>query len=160
MQDALVKLYDLPKVEPFVAPLIELGIEIRRALAPEKQIVADWVESEFGRTNWKSECEVAFSRSPVSCFVALARGELAGFYCYDATLKGFAGPGGVARGNRRQGIFKGLTIVALQAMSAEGYGYAILGGVNENSLAATRTVIAAETISGSDPGVYAGMLRS
>jgi hypothetical protein len=159
MPDALVKLYDLPKAEPYLAPLIELGVEIRRALAPEKQIVADWVELEFGRTNWKSECEVAFSRSPVSCFVALSSGQLAGFYCYDATLKGFAGPAGVAREKRRQGIFRGLTIVALQAMAAAGYGYAILGSVNEDSLAAARTIVSAETISGSAPGVYAGMLK-
>ena len=159
MPDALVKLYGLPAAEIYLAPLISLGVEIRRALAPEKQIVADWVESEFGRKNWKSECEVAFSRSPVSCFVALANGRLAGFYCYDATLKGFAGPGGVDREHRRQGIFKGLTIAALHAMAAEGYGYAILGSVNEDSLAATRTIVAAETIPGSAPGVYAGMLR-
>lgn len=159
MPDALVRLYELPPAEPYLSPLAQVGVEIRRALAPEKHIVADWVESEFERKNWRSECEVAFSRSPVSCFIALASGQPVGFYCYDATLKGFAGPGGVARAKRRQGIFKALTIVTLHAMKAVGYGYAILGGVNESSLAAARTVVAAETIAGSDPGIYNGMLR-
>ena len=146
MPDALVKLYGLPPIEPYLDPMAEIGVEIRRALSPEKHIVADWVEREFQRKNWRSECEVAFSRSPVTCFVALAHGELAGFYCYDATLKGFAGPGGVSGVARRQGIFRALTIVSLHTMAAAGYGYAILGSVNETALTATRTVVEAETI--------------
>ena len=159
MPDALVKLYGLPPVESYLDPMAEIGVEIRRALTPEKHIVADWVEREFQRKNWRSECEVAFARSPVACFIALAQGELAGFYCYDVTLKGFAGPGGVAGVARRQGIFRALTIVSLHAMAAAGYGYAILGSVNDTALAATRTVVDAETIKGSRPGIYKGMLR-
>jgi hypothetical protein len=159
MPDALVKLYGLPAAEQYVGPLERAGVTIRRALAPEKHIVAEWVESEFEKRNWRSECEVAFARSPVTCFIALREGRLAGFYCYDATLRGFAGPGGVARDSRGRGIFKGLTIIVLHAMSAAGYGYAILGGANKKSLAVTRTVVEVELIAGSDPGVYTGMLR-
>ena len=160
MPDVLVKLYSLPPAGPHIERLQQKGIAIRRALAPERHIVADWVTKTFGAPNWGSECEVAFSRSPVSCMLALEGREIVGFYCYEATLKGFAGPAGVAESHRRQGIFKALTLVVMHAMAAEGYGYAVLGRVNPNSLAATRSVVDAEIIPGSDPGIYEGMLRS
>jgi hypothetical protein len=36
MSDMLVKLYDLPQAEPVLAGIAEHGIDIRRAIAPEK----------------------------------------------------------------------------------------------------------------------------
>lgn len=88
--DLLVKLYDLPAASTIALPT---GVEIRRALPPEKHVVIEWVRRTFGDA-WASECEVAFGGHPISCFVAVAVGAdgIVGFACYDATAKGFFGP--------------------------------------------------------------------
>src|SRR5712692_1563536 len=134
----LVKLYSLPETNDAAIRLRAEGIEVRRALAPEKFLVVQWVREQFNEY-WASECEVAFARNPVACLVAVkveTRTDmprpvttLLGFACYDATLKDFFGPTGVAPDARGRGIGKALLIAALQAMRAEGYGYAIIGGV-------------------------------
>ncbi len=88
MPDMLVKLYDLPEIETAAQFAARTGITIRRPIAPEKHIVTEWVEQTFSEA-WKSECEAAFARSPISCWIAAKQGELLGFACYDATMKGF-----------------------------------------------------------------------
>lgn len=160
MPDMLVKLYTLPSPVPYLEQLERKGISIRRALVPEKHIVANWVERTFPEKSWRSECEAAFSRLPVSCFLALRELTIVGFYCYDVTCKNFAGPAGVAEEERRKGVYKALTLMALQAMAAEGYAYAILGGMNPVAMAASKTFLGAEVIPDSKPGIYKGMMRS
>ncbi|MGL1779404.1 hypothetical protein ACSTG7_23560, partial [Vibrio parahaemolyticus] len=62
--------------------LQQAGIVMRRALAPEKHKVTAWVRETFSEA-WASETEVAFSRQPVSCFIAIQQKAIMGFACYD-----------------------------------------------------------------------------
>ncbi|MBI1802770.1 MAG: GNAT family N-acetyltransferase [Chloroflexi bacterium] len=156
MPDMLVKLYALPDGADDFARLRREGVDVRRALAPEKHLVVAWVRRRFSEY-WASECEVAFARAPLSCVVAVSQSRLVGFACYDATMKGFFGPTGVLPSERGRGIGRALLIAALEAMRAEGYGYAIIGGVGPAEL--YQKAVGATLIEGSSPGIYRGMLR-
>jgi Acetyltransferase (GNAT) family len=155
--DMLVKLYDLPSSSPAFARLLEEGIEIRRALAPEKHKIVAWVRENFSE-GWASETDVAFARQPVSCFIAVKQGKIMGFACHDATCRNFFGPTGVASEARKGGIGTGLLFACLQAMREQGFGYAIIGGVGPAEYYAK--TVGAVLIEGSEPGVYRGLLGS
>jgi hypothetical protein len=152
----LVRLYDLRDAAPQLDALRAKGIEVRRALAPERHIVVGWVREHFGEA-WASESEVSFGRLPISCFRAQRGQELLGFACYDATAKAFFGPTGVLESEREQGIGTALLLVTLAAMAAEGYAYAIIGGVGPADFYAR--AVGAVPIAGSTPGIYAHYLR-
>lgn len=156
MPDMLVKLYELPDKAPLIRQLAEQGIVIRRALAPEKHIVKDWVLRHF-RSHWESECDVAFSRQPVSCFIATEGDRMVGFGCYEATCKNYFGPTGVHPDMRGRGVGKALLLACMHAMYDEGYAYAIIGGAGPTDFYSK--TIGAIPIEGSSPGVYRGMLR-
>ncbi len=156
MHDMLVRLYDLPEGSSHVAALHDAGIDVRRALAPERHVVVSWVRQQFGE-GWASECEVGFSRLPISCFRAQRGQEVLGFACYDTTAKAFFGPTGVLERERRQGIGTALLLLALHAMAAEGYAYAIIGGVGPADFYAR--AVGAVPITGSTPGIYTNLLR-
>lgn len=155
MPDMLVKLYELPEMESKGCYEKRTGITIRRAIAPEKHVITDWVGTHFGK-GWVSEAEVAFSRSPITCLIAVENGKMLGFACYDTTLKGFFGPTGVAEQERGRGIGKMLLLYALEYMKQEGYGYAIIGGAGPVDF--YKKITGASIIEGSVPGVYKGML--
>ena len=156
MPDMLVKLYELPPLEPLRAQLDAAGVQVRRALAPEKHIVVDWVRSLFG-SPWASECETSFANHPVSCFIATEEGRCIGFACYEATCRDFFGPTGVAQAARKRGIGRALLLACLHAMRAEGYGYAIIGGAGPADF--YQRAAGATVIEGSQPGIYRGLLR-
>ena len=132
-----------------VAALHDAGIDVRRALATERHLVVAWVRRHFGE-GWASECEVGFGRLPTSCFLAQRDQEVLGFACYDATAKAFFGPTGVLESERRQGIGTALLLLTLHAMAAEGYAYAIIGGVGPAEFYAK--AVGAVPIAGSTPG--------
>lgn len=157
MPDLLVKLYTLPDPQPLYNELREQGIEIRRGLAPEKHVVADWVRQHFGRL-WESETEVAFSNHPTSCWIATHEGRCIGFACYDTTQRGFFGPTGVDETYRGRRIGKALLFACLQDMRAQGYGYAIIGAAGPVEFYAG--AVGATVIPDSWPGVYAGLLHA
>jgi GNAT superfamily N-acetyltransferase len=156
MPDMLVKLYALPDVAPLVESQRALGVDIRRAIPPEKHLVVNWVRTIFSE-GWASECEVSFSHHPVSCFIATQNESLIGFACYDATCKGFFGPEGVSEDARGRGIGKVLLLKCLHAMAEVGYGYAIIGWAGPVEFYAK--AVGAVVIEGSSPGIYRGMLR-
>ncbi len=156
MPDMLVKLYELPELGPVIAAQQNQGVAIRRSMPPEQHIVIDWVRRHFSE-GWASETAVAYSRLPVSCFVAVENETLIGFGCYDATHKGFFGPTGVAEAERGRGIGKALLLACLHAMYAEGYGYAIIGWVGPAEF--YTKAVGATLIPDSEPGVYRGLLR-
>lgn len=161
MPDMLVKLYDLPSANDIIGKLKEQGIEIRRGLVPEKHLVAEWVGAHFNR-HWVSECEVSFSRQPVSCLIAVrtgadGAGEILGFACYDAVAKGYFGPTGVHPDARGKGVGQALLLAALHALREEGYGYGIIGGAGPVDFYAKTA--GASVIPDSVPGVYRGMLK-
>ena len=70
MPDMLVKLYDLPDVAQNIENLKIYRIEIRRALATDKNKIVNWVRSTFNN-ECANECDAAFCNKPVSCFLAL-----------------------------------------------------------------------------------------
>lgn len=152
----LVRLYDLPEASTRVETLRARGIEVRRAIAPERHVVVSWVREQFG-DGWASECEISFGRLPISCFRAQRGQEVLGFACYDASAKAFFGPTGVLEREREQGIGTALLLVALHAMAAEGYAYAIIGSAGPADFYAK--AVGAVPIPGSTPGIYAHLLR-
>ncbi len=156
MPDMLVKLYALPDAQPVYQKLAAEGIDIRRALAPERHVVLAWVRATFGEF-WVSETEIAYSNRPISCWVATDDGLCVGFGCYDATQRGFFGPTGVNESMRGKGVGKALLLACLHDMRSQGYGYAVIGGVGPIDFYAT--CVGAVLIPDSDPGIYRGMLR-
>jgi GNAT superfamily N-acetyltransferase len=153
--DMLVKLYELPNSQAAYDRLQQSGTTMRRALAPEKHKVIAWVRNSFSEA-WASEVEVAFSRQPVSCFIAVQHGKIVGFACHDATCRNFFGPTGVEPSLRKSGIGAALLFACLEAMKQQGFGYAIIGGVGPAAFY-TKTV-GAIAIEGSAPGIYRGLL--
>ena len=165
MSDLLVKLYDLEPLQPYLDRLKEKNIVVRRPIGPENYAVIGWIRQHFG-AGWAGESENAFFRSPKSIFIAVRetvdeRGrvssEMLGFGCYDATVKGFFGPTGVAESERKQGIGSALLMACLHGMLEEGYGYAIIGDAGPVDY--YKKTVGATVIEGSNPGVYRGMLH-
>jgi len=156
MTDMLVKLYNLPPLEPELAEQQTHGISLRRAISPEKHHVIKWVRETFD-ADWASEVDVAFGHMPVSCWLAIQADKLVGFTCYDTSAKGFFGPIGVGDAARGRNTGRALLIACLHAMRFEGYGYAIIGGVGPIEF--YQKVVGATIIEDSTPSVYAGMLR-
>jgi GNAT superfamily N-acetyltransferase len=151
----LVRLWELPPLEPALAACARDGVTVRRALAPEKPLVLDWIGRHFAA--WTAEADVAFARLPVACFVAVRQGALVGFACHDAIAPDFFGPTGVAGEARGRGIGRALALAALHALKAQGYAYAIVGGVGPAAF--YEKAFGATAIAGSTPGIYGGMLR-
>jgi GNAT superfamily N-acetyltransferase len=156
MTDMLVRLYALPPLEPVIEAQRAAGITIRRAIAPEKHHVLNWVRKHFSET-WVSECDTTFGHVPIGCWLALEGKTLSGFSCCDATARGFFGPTGVSEAARGKGTGKALLLVALHDLRAQGYGYGIIGGVGPAEFYAKS--VGATIIEDSTPGLYGGMLR-
>jgi ribosomal protein S18 acetylase RimI-like enzyme len=153
--DMLVKLYALPDSRPAYDRLLKAGIVMRRALAPEKHKVIAWVRQAFSEA-WASEAEVAFSRQPVSCFIAVQQKKIVGFACHDATCPNFFGPTGVDPKAQKNGIGEALLFACLEDMRQQGFGYAIIGGVGPADFYSR--AVGAVAIEGSEPGIYRGLL--
>ena len=156
MKDMLVRLYDVREDREREKKLCGEGVRIFRVLAPDL-----WKAVEFARTfgdGWAGECLAACTNSPASCFLAAAKGEIVGLACYDATAKDFFGPTGVSESCRGRGIGAVLLKKCLRAMAAEGYSYAIIGGVGDARPFYEKEV-GATVIEGSSPGLYADLLK-
>ena len=154
MHDMLVRLYALPGLDEALAACIVRGVTVRRALAPEKPAVVDWVRARFASSC--AEVEAAFAHAPVRCFVAVRGDTMLGFACHDVTCLNFFGPEGVAEEERGHGTGRALLLAALHAQRARGYAYAIIGGVGPAEFYAK--TVGAVAIDGSTPGIYAGRL--
>ncbi|MBE2183923.1 MAG: GNAT family N-acetyltransferase [Anaerolineae bacterium] len=156
MTDMLVKLYRLPPVVNQIETLAAQGVTIRRALVPEKHHVGAWVRENFSAF-WESEADVAFSRMPVSCFIAIEDKQPIGFGCYDTTARGFFGPTGVSESARGRGIGTAIMLACMHDMLAQGYMYAIVGHVGPIDY--YQKAISAIVIEDSTPSVLVGLLR-
>ncbi|MBL1420402.1 MAG: GNAT family N-acetyltransferase [Alphaproteobacteria bacterium] len=156
MSDMLVKLYDLPQTDIF-AKIRDQNVTLRPAMAPEKHLVCAWVNKHFNQ-DWVSEVEVAFSRQPVSVYIAVNEdNKMLGFACYDTTARGFFGPTGVDEAERGKGIGEALLLKCLHTMRVIGYGYAIIGWAGPTGFYAKK--IGATIIEGSEPGIYKGLIK-
>jgi ribosomal protein S18 acetylase RimI-like enzyme len=122
------------------AVLRDSGIVIRRALAPEKTVVLEWVRRNFP-PNWIDECDIAFSGQPLRCHLTTSNGQPIGFSVYDVIALGVAGPLGIDPNFRRHGIGKVLFSETLLAMRSAGYAYAILGWIPKEAQAFYQSVL-------------------
>lgn len=155
MIDMLVRLYDLPDSRDLYEKVQNEGIVLRRPGAYEKHLVATFAEKHFSK-KWRSEIEIAFSRQPVSCFIATRDKEVLGFACYETSHRGYFGPTGVVEAARGTGIGKALLFKALGGLHDMGYAYAFIGGVGPKDFYAK--ACGAIEIPGSDPGIYRDIL--
>jgi len=115
-----------------------------------------WVPRHFGDP-WQSEVAVGFAQAPITVLVAAKNSNLLGFACYDTTVKGFFGPIGVDEAERGHGIGEALLIATLKSMREAGYDYAVIG--DPGPVAFYKNRLDVMDIPGSDPGIYAGLLR-
>ena len=157
MSDLLVKLYDLPDDRPWLKQLKKEDIYIRNGMACEKHQVVKWVRETFGKL-WASECDIAFARQPVSCYLAIKNSRLVGFACYECSMKNFFGPVGVTEKFRGKGVGTALLLKCLHAMAARGYAYAIVGDADSSEF--YEKTVNAHVIPGSSPGIYHDRLKS
>lgn len=151
MPDMLVNLLELPDSRPLLDSLRAEGIEIVRPVAPDKHRVLDWIKAN-SNPNAASECDVCFSHTPVSCFIALRGGSILGYACYDAIAPNFFGPTRVLDSCQGKGIGKALLLRCMQALREQGYVYAIIGGVGPAAF--YEKCLGATLIPGSAPGIY------
>lgn len=155
MHDMLVKLYELPALDSAQETAARHGAIVRRALAPEQILLTDWVRSNF--PVFAAEVAIACCRMPIACFIAIRDQTILGFSCYDTVARNFFGPEAVIAAERGRGLGRALLLAALHDQRAQGYAYAIVGGVGPAEFYARS--VGAVPIAGSDPGIYAGMLR-
>ncbi|MBW4082255.1 GNAT family N-acetyltransferase [Paenibacillus sp. S150] len=156
MPDMLVKLYDLPEKQGLLDSLRSRGIVIKRAMTGDKQAIVDFVGSHF-TASWRSECECAFARLPVNCYIAVKDGTVIGFACHDVVVRNFFGPTGVLEEYRGLGVGKALLLECLCAMRQNGYGYAVIGWVVD-ALSFYERSVGAIAIPDSFPGAYRDMI--
>jgi GNAT superfamily N-acetyltransferase len=171
MADMLVKLYDLPKLEPVLAEQRSRGVEIRPAHPDEKYTISGWVREHI-KPNWAAGCEAALEQRPPTCYIAFEKDPqyiptdnpydlpaeiLLGVAAFDVVAKGIFGPIGVRRDRRRSGIGTALLLSSLHRMAAERYAYAVIGWAGPHQWYAK--AVGATIIEGSEPGVFRGPLR-
>ena len=133
------------------------GVTIRRALAPESELLTDWVRRKFS-AGWAGETAVSIMRQPPTCFLATKAERLVGFACHESIARGFFGPTGVDEAVRGQGIGHALLLASLLDLKTMGYAYAIIGDVGPSEF--YERTVGATQIPNSEPGIYAGLLKS
>lgn len=151
MVDMLIKLYDIEPQGTFWTEQKALGIELRKPIGPENRAIIAWVLDHFG-DGWASEVDVALSNQPRTCYIAVKDTKIIGFACYDATALGFFGPIGVAKPHRKKGTGTALMTACLLEMKNKGYGYAVVGGVEDTDF--YKKNVGAIEIPDSAPGIY------
>lgn len=150
MPDMLVRLYDLLSPLREVERQAAAGIVCRRAESYERSALLAFVTQHFPA--WRDELLVGFAQVPPTVLIAVERGDVCGFACYNVTRPNYFGPTGVDHTHRGRGIGKVLLLQCLDALQAEGYGYAIIGGVGPQAF--YERAVGATLIPGSEPGIY------
>jgi len=156
MPDMLVKLYDLGDTRRYDARVAAVGIAVRRMEAWDREAVRRFIGGHFTES-WATEADFAFSHGhPITGFVAMKDGAVAGFAVYESTRRGYFGPTGVREDLRGSGAGAALLFRCVESMREMGYGYAIIGWVGPAAF--YEKVCGATIIPDSDAGVY-GDLR-
>lgn len=155
MPDMLVKLYELPDSAADVAALSAAGIGCRRAESYERGDVLAFVKQRF--PHWADETLAGFGSVPSTVYIAVESGAVLGFACYNVTRPNYFGPTGVDEGYRKRGIGRVLLLQCLAALQAEGYAYAIIGGVGPATF--YENAVGATLIDGSEHGIYRDRIR-
>lgn len=154
--DYLVNLSLLEPDPALVERMEKADVTIRRALAPELELVTDWVRRKF-HPWWSSETVIAMSRQPPTCFLATRNERLLGFSCHESIARGFFGPTGVDEAARGEGIGHALLLASLLDLKTMGYAYAIIGDVGPSAF--YERTVGATQIPNSAPGIYRGLLK-
>lgn len=149
MADMLVRLYDLPELQPALENLGD--VQVRPAYPYELSPLRHFVKAHFSR-GWADEIVPGFSRQPISVFIAHAADRCVGFAAYECTTRNFFGPEGVLKQYRGRGVGRALLLSCLHAMARMGYAYAIIGGAGPVDFYAR--CCGAVAIEGSSPGFY------
>lgn len=131
MPDLLVNLYQKDFINDSEIEIIDKEIKIKRLLSPNSDNLIDFIEQNKFSDLWSSEVKSAIYINNPTCFIATKNSEIIGFACYDATAKGYFGPTGVSQLHRKKNVGQLLYLHTLEAMKADGYGYAIIGGAGE-----------------------------
>lgn len=158
MADMLVKLYNLKNDEKLFDDLLKQGVQIKRALAPDRSNILKFVKENF-EENYVDECKAAFANNPITCYIATKNKKVIGFACYEATAKNYFGPTGVQESERHKGIGKALLNRCLISMWEMGYGYAIIGWPTKSAIPFYEKTVQAELIEDSSPGIYKRMIE-
>ncbi len=134
-------------------------VSIKRALAIDKEEICKFVKENFTEIcpGWVDECASTLYRQPTSCFIAVKEKKIVGFACYDSTAKGTVGPMGVSSEFRKKGIAKSLLNNCLEAMTMEGYSYAIIGWVSSTEF--YEKACGAMALPENFPGIYSRMIK-
>ena len=156
MADMLVNLLDIKRDRELSDKLEKEGIRIFRAMAPDKFKIVQWVK-ENSNIYAAGECDVCFSRVPISCYIAVKEKEILGYACYDATALNFLGPMRVGDKYQGKGIGKALLLEALIGMREIGYVYAIVGGIGPQEFYEKN--VGAVLIENSTPGIYNNFIK-
>lgn len=151
MVDMLIKLYEVEDYWHFLAEQKALGISLRKPIGTERHAVVAWVADHFG-AGWASETDAALSNGPATCFIAVKDENMVGFACYDAAAPGFFGPVGVETSHRNKGTGTALMTACLLDMKLRGYGYTIVGAVQDTDY--YKNAVGAMEIPDSSPGIY------
>lgn len=155
MPDMLVKLYNLPKYDDLIDSLEQKNIYIRRAFAPDKGRILEFVRN-ISSSSAESEADVSFANRPISTFIATRNDEILGYAVYNATCIDFFGPTAVREDMRGHGIGKALLLRSLEAMYQEGFAYAIIGSAGPTGF--YEKCCGARVIEDSTPGIYKDFL--
>lgn len=130
MADLIVNLYEKDYLNDVDVKLRNDEIKIKRLLSPNADNLVEFVKTHFSE-GWASEVKAGSYKEHPTCFVATHNDKIIGFACYDATAKGYFGPTGVDPNYRGNNVGQVLLLNTLEAMKHAGYGYAVIGGVNE-----------------------------
>lgn len=154
MPDMLVAIHDLAPVAAEVARLTDEGVVCRRAESYERAATLGFARLQF--PSWEDELAAGFSQAPATVFIAVEHRQVIGFACYNVTRPDYFGPTGVLETHRGRGIGRTLLLQCLHALAAEGYAYAIIGGVGPAEF--YERAVGATLIPGSEKGIYRNRL--
>lgn len=158
MADMLVKLYNIPNSYNIEEKLLEEGIRIKKALAPDRSRIIDFSKT-CAKDDYSDEVSVTFSNNPITCYIATKEKKIIGFACYEATAKNFFGPMAVLENERKKGIGKALLLKSLKSMQELGYAYAIIGWPAKSAIDFYKKCVDAIMIDEKSSGVYKRMIE-
>ena len=158
MADMLVKLFNITPPMELENILLNEGIRIKRAIAPNKSKIVDFAKTCTSE-DYSDEVSVALSKTPAMCYIATKDKKLVGFACFEATAKNFFGPMAVLKEYRRKGIGKVLLLKSLISMKEMGYAYAIIGWPKKTAIPFYEKCVDAILINDETYGLYKQMIE-
>lgn len=158
MADMLVKLYSIPSSYDIEKKLLEEGIRIKKALAPDRRKIIAFSRI-CAKEDYSDEVEAAFGNNPITCYIATREKKIIGFACYEATAKNFFGPMAVSENERKKGVGKALLLKSLESLLELGYAYAIIGWPAKSSIDFYQKCVDAIWIDDKSSGVYKRMIE-